>query len=100
MSSNKTFMENIVTKLKNKAMAVDISMALERYQQQLGPEAQVEVTVDNGRAILTGEVPNQQAYYAVNRAAFYTEGVTDVVNRVTIRDANNGTLYRQHEMAS
>jgi osmotically-inducible protein OsmY len=43
----------------------------------------VEVKVYNGVVTLAGNVPDQRAYNAAQRAAKYTQGVIDVINNLT-----------------
>lgn len=59
-------------------IAKDITESL--YRNISVPEEKVNVNVDKGHVLLTGTVPDWNAYYAAQRAAERTLGVVDVDN--------------------
>lgn len=53
-------------------------------RNSLSRRAQIEVEVDTGRVRLKGSVPDYPAKIQAHNIAIYTEGVTDVVDEMTI----------------
>jgi osmotically-inducible protein OsmY len=66
---------------EDRRIAEEIVDALER-SPYIDAEI-VEVKVYNGVVTLAGNVPDQRAYNAAQRAAKYTQGVIDVINNLT-----------------
>lgn len=68
--------------ITDKEIAKDIMDAMER-NANISP-SDVDVKVVNGRATLTGEVSDYNAYKAAYDSALYTSGVVKVIDKITI----------------
>jgi osmotically-inducible protein OsmY len=71
-------------KYENRRIAEEIVAALER-SPYVDAEI-VDVKVHNGIVTLAGNVPDQRAYNAAQRAAKYTQGVVDVINELLVEE--------------
>jgi osmotically-inducible protein OsmY len=66
----------------DQSIADDIESALER--NALIDAEDVTVKVENGKVLLTGELPTWSARRAADQAARFTAGVIDLGNRITV----------------